>query len=209
MPRPDPTNFPGAERLAAYDEGTLPLDERAWVEAWLADHPEYAAELDAPPRWQRWFQLAAPPEPSEAVWSSVLERIEQDVRHAGEPRRIERGRRWRAGIAALGTVAAGILLLLVPRPGTMPVPVAAEEAFPVASAEEVEIHSVAVADAGALVVGEPPLPVPIVLMAAGDATLKKIEADPGGRRPEVRMPASGEESPMIVAPFLASVMPAP
>jgi anti-sigma factor RsiW len=45
-------------RLMAYADGELEPGERARVAAWLADHPEAAAELDALGRLERLWQAA-------------------------------------------------------------------------------------------------------------------------------------------------------
>jgi hypothetical protein len=94
------------------------------------------------------------------------------------------------GLGAAAALFLGLTLNLLP-----------EEPFPVASAEDVDIISVEAADAGTLVIGEPPLKEPLVWASAGDVTLERVEPDWDGMVPEVRMPSEGPDPPMIVAPL--------
>ncbi|MFK5004592.1 hypothetical protein, partial [Klebsiella pneumoniae] len=71
--RENKPNAPSPQELAAYYDGELEPAARARVAAWLAEHPEMSADLEA----QHALPQAAPPEPSEAAWSSVLERIDE------------------------------------------------------------------------------------------------------------------------------------
>ena len=128
----------------------------------------------------------------------------RDTAKSSERRRFAWGAGWWAA------AAAGLSLLAVwPEWRDQPIVAVAEAAFPVASAEDVEIVSVDAAGARALLVGEPPLQKPMVLMAAGDATLKSVEIVPAGQFPEVWMGPGEQESPMIVAPFVSGQLNAP
>src|SRR5437764_4714017 len=69
------------ELLAAYADGELDAAGRARVEAWLADHPEARAELEAQRklsrRNQRLWQASAGPSPGEVGWSRLFARVHQ------------------------------------------------------------------------------------------------------------------------------------
>lgn len=201
----DPLPPPCAERLAAYYEGTLDAAQRQIVEDWLVEHPEVAAEFIALQQMQHLFQSAAAPELSESAWAAVRERVDQEL---CRPRSTARSRRWLGWSAA---AVAGIALGLMVR--SRPVPVAPQEVaevFPVAVAEDVEITSVDAAGARALLVGTPPVREPIVLMVAGDASLKRVAIERDGQFPEVRMAPGEQTAPMIVAPVAAgSILDAP
>jgi hypothetical protein len=156
------------------------------VEAWLAAHPEAAAEVEAQRRLAELCRTATPPEPGEAAWAALGERIAAGVGTArGRP-----GRRF-AWIALVGSLAAGLFLAWlalgpVPRgPAPEPAPVAVVEPYPVVSPEDVEIISIAAADRDALVVGEPPLREPLVLVAPGEVEVQSIGPEADGMVPYV------------------------
>jgi anti-sigma factor RsiW len=111
---------PSPELLAAYADGEL--DERPYlahrrqqIEAWLAQHPEAAAALDANAELSRLWSATTPVEPAPATWARVWTRIEQ------APKRVKAkhwsARLWLAGIAALGAAAAVLVVLLRDKPG--------------------------------------------------------------------------------------------
>jgi hypothetical protein len=196
---------PCAELLAAYFEGTLEPAERGLVEAWLVEHPDTAAELAAGQRLERLFHLTAAPEPSAAAWDAARARVEQGLASV----RVVRGTqavRWRNGIAITGAAAALLLAMWYFQRPDVGFVRGGDEPFPVAVAEDVEIISIDAAGARALVVGELPLQAPVVLLAAGDATLKSVEVEPNGQFPDVRMGIGPNESPMIVGPVVAGVL---
>jgi hypothetical protein len=186
------------ERLAAYVDGELGPAERAAVEAWLANRPEARAEVEALHRLARLWQEAAPPEPSEATWAGVRDRVAEAVRHhrpAG--RRASRPRpSWRLSAAVAAAVLVGILVgrnfwPVSPRPSG---PV-----LPVATSEDVDIVSMDAGDAGALVVGDLPVQGPLELASAEDVTV-----DDTGHDVEViiRDPdRPGSPPPMIMVPL--------
>ncbi len=110
------------ELLPFYVNGTLPADERAWVEAWLREHPKAEAEL-------RWYEsLSAklkedvPAVSSEVGLERALHRIHtegpapQRARRAATPSLLERARDWLAGLVpqnALRPALAGALAVVV------------------------------------------------------------------------------------------------
>lgn len=200
---------PWADRLAAYFDGTLAPQDRQRVDAWLADHPDVADELGELQQLRQALRAASLPEPTDEAWAAVRERIEQAlVQPAHQPaataaRPGNRATAWRAAAAA-GILLAAALLYWQSRQGSDK-----ESVFQVASADDIEILSVDAAGARGLLVGEPPLPAPMVMMAAGDARLRSVEIVPAGQFPEVWMGSGEQESPMIVAPFVAGQLSTP
>jgi hypothetical protein len=169
------------ELLAAYADGELPSAECRRVEAWLAAHPEARADIEAQRRLARLFDEAAPPPPADERWAEALAQVQQRLDEPA-PRR-----RRVALVAALLGLAAALLLALVlkyPRgggpagPPDGPQPTV-EEAWPVASAADVEILSMDDRDRGALVVGEPPVNEPMELLTADEVKVNKWPDAPG------------------------------
>ncbi|MBL8799365.1 MAG: hypothetical protein JNM56_36115 [Planctomycetia bacterium] len=159
------------------------------------------AELD------RLFADTVAPEPSEAAWRRLQERIDRQAAPtlAGLRRRASRRPLYFARL--LVPVAAAVLLAAVwfrsvPNPPTP----ATEHAdvFPMAAADDVEIVSMEGGDYSALVVGKPPLSEPMVLVAHGDATEIHVRPDVDGMVPTVAKLADGLATTMIVAPLLTS-----
>jgi len=110
-----------------------------------------------------------------------------------------------AGVAA----AAVVLALILSRPSgpepAQPEPpvqgiAAEEEPYPVASAEDVEINSMDHADVVALVVGEPPLREPLVLVSPRDISVESVEPDVDGVFPDMRL-LDGPVTPMVRMPL--------
>jgi hypothetical protein len=211
---------PTPEQLAAYADGELdgcPEGEglRRRIEAWLARHPEGAADLEAQRALTRLWQATTPPEPSEAAWADVLARLERvPPAPATGPARSARRLALAAWVtAALAAAAAAVWLAVVwfragtdpqlvhqgpPGPGPrhpeakrVPDPELVEP-FPVATSDEVEILSIPGADTVTLVVGELPLQGPMVLVAAGEVEVMRVEA-------EVRVGGAGP--PMVWTPL--------
>jgi hypothetical protein len=202
---------PTPEQLAAYADGELdgcpdlgPL--RQCIEAWLARHPEAAADLEAQRRLAQLWQATTPPEPSEAAWQRVLDRLETpapDGRGA-----VPRLAAW--AVAALAAAAAAVWLALnllrpadgpevarqLPRVPGPPVrvepPTEPVEPFAVATSDEVEILSIGGADTATVAVGELPLNGPMLLVQAGEVEVQRAE-------PEVR--TGGNGSPMVWTPL--------
>jgi hypothetical protein len=196
---------PTPEQLAAYADGELdgrpalePLRRR--IAAWLAEHPDTAAEIEAQRRLTRLWRATTPPEPSEEVWDGVLERLEQLPRTSPEHGwRVARLAGW-AG-AALAACAAAVWLALAlsgPGPGravvrqaprdpgkrervVAPRPAPKEdEPFPVATADEVEILRINGADTETVLVGELPVSGPLIMPEPGEVEITRPQ-------PEVRM----------------------
>jgi anti-sigma factor RsiW len=183
----DPQNStdPTPEHLAAYLDGQLDVTLREKVEAWLAEHPEQQAELDAQRRLAQLWQSAAPPEPAESAWSALLARIEQGVAQQAEqaqpqsrePRRRVVGLVWTAVMVA--AASAAIVVGVLVGPGLTPQPPLVERVatFPVAAPGDVEILSMHDADSGALVVGEPPVRGKLVVAVAEDVSWDEFGDD--------------------------------
>src|SRR5438105_3603459 len=156
---------PFPELLAAYADGELDAAGRARVEAWLAEHPEAKADLDAQRALSRknarFWQASAPPAPGEKSWSRLLARVHYAIYHrpaspAVRPARVVTFRRAAAlaGLAAAVWVALGLF-----RPGdrvvVRPTPADDEPAWVVAAATDVDIESIQEADTDLLLVGRP------------------------------------------------------
>jgi hypothetical protein len=100
--------------LAAYADGEL--DDRPGaarlrhqIKDWLADHPEVAAELDAQLELARLMAVTAPVEPSAATWRQVWDRVGQ----APARRRRWTAAGWLAGLMAVSSVAAALVIALL------------------------------------------------------------------------------------------------
>ncbi|MBY0523300.1 MAG: hypothetical protein K2R98_07870 [Gemmataceae bacterium] len=208
-------NAPSPEQLAAFVDGELDATTRASVAVWLEENPEAVAELDAQRRLERLVHASPPPEPSEAEWAAMLDRIVLQTQvHADAPKPVPQTRRpvatSRRLLVLAMTAAATVLIALSlrPQPGPevvppQPQPVVAIKTLPVASDEDVEIVSVDAADIQFLVVGEPPMRGLVVLAAPGDVVLDSIEPDPtDGMMPKTMgMDMNNGNGPMIVAPL--------
>jgi anti-sigma factor ChrR (cupin superfamily) len=165
---PDPGPTP--EQLAAYADGELEPRARAQVEAWLADRPEAAAEVEALHGLKRLWQAQAAPEPAPEAWDRTLARIESRL-----PAAAARGRsRWRPWAWVL-TAAAAALVVVLARPLWSPVVPPGgdieEVPFPVADNSEVVILSMDGNDVASLVVGHPPVQGEIVLASHDEVEL--------------------------------------
>jgi anti-sigma factor RsiW len=168
---------PTPQHFAAYVDGELGSADRAAVDAWLGEHPDARADVEAQRRLLRQWQAAVPPDPDETAWATSLARVEAGLATAARQRA---GSARLAGVlrlaATLGAVAAvlvlslGLAWLFVPRtsPGTP---------LPVATADDVEILSIEGGDVRALVVGEPPVQGPLTIASADDVTLDKTGPD--------------------------------
>jgi anti-sigma factor RsiW len=206
--QPDDRSFP--ELLAAYADGELDPAERARVEAWLVDHPEAHATLDAQQKLsrhnRRLWQADSSRAPSEVSWSRLFSRIHQAL--ATPPQQSVNGpatarRPYRAPVLAIvSTAAAALLAVTLLRPTTPPGPpvgLPEEDAWAVATDDDVEIVGIQDGDTNRLVVGRPPLTGPIVLVSTNDVVFDKVVEDTDGMMPQ--MPPPGASVPMIVAPL--------
>lgn len=190
-----PSNTPRPEQLAAYVDGELGCQERAQVEAWLAEHPEAVAEVESLRRLTAAWQASMPSEPSEAQWAHVLAGIEAAVARGSVVR--PSSRRWLvAGAGALAAAAAAVILAVALTRPPQPAPSPDVEPWPVATADEIEIISIHASDAPAMVVGEPPVREALALLSPGDVTVNAVKSDVHGMDPcYVR---SDSAAPMII-----------
>lgn len=111
---------PTPEQLAAYADCELDGRPEAEglcrrIEAWLARHPEAAADLQAQRALERLWQATTPAEPAESAWADVLARLEDiPLSPAAGPARSARLRARAAWAAVLlGASAAALWLALV------------------------------------------------------------------------------------------------
>jgi anti-sigma factor RsiW len=195
---------PTPEQLAAYVDGELEAASRRQVEQWLATHPEAAAEVEAQRRLLALWRKLPACEPAEVEWAATLTRI---LAACETPARPVVGQRLAWTAAALTALAATVALALLggpsrrsethPRPQLVVVP--AVEPLPVTTSAAVEIISMDAADASLLVIGQPPVNEPLVLAAAGEIQLDKLEPDEDGMVP-LFADAPGPDAPMIVVP---------
>jgi anti-sigma factor RsiW len=208
-PHGDDDLGPSPELLAAYADGELDGGDesralKARVEAWLAGHPEAAAEVASLQRLRELCQAAAPADLSDDAWDALRDRVRRAVAAGRRRPALRRLLIWGAGGMAAAVAAVWLTLALLPReaspvPTVNPVVKAVDETpWPVATADEVEILHVQGADTGTLAVGAPPVEGPLELAGRGDVTVKSVQpAPPDNMRPEVRLDGP---TPMIWAP---------
>jgi anti-sigma factor RsiW len=196
---------PRPEHLAAYVDGELAPEARRAVEAWLADHPDAAAEVADQSRLAGLWRQTAPAELPEAVWADALTRVEAAL-SAGEVsaapsahRGAEKRRRLAWALALLSGAAAAVLIALGTGRLWAPDPEESEP-FVVAEPHDVDIISMDAAAFGALVVGDPPVQEPLVLASTDDFRLHSFIPSDDGLAPTV---VAGEDgsAPMIVLPL--------
>jgi anti-sigma factor RsiW len=179
---------PPPELLAAYADGELDAEQTRAVEAWLASHPEAAADVEGQRRLAGLVRQAAPAEPAQANWDAVRARIEGALAGAARKQRRRRLLPWVMLTAA--AAAAVLLAVLLPRP----TPTA--EPFPIVSADDVEIVSLD-ADAGqALVVGEPPVREALALLGPHEVEQVEFQGNVDGMDPLYLQ--EGAAAPMII-----------
>ena len=193
---------PRPDQLTAYADGELDPATRADVKAWLADHPEAAAEVEAQRRLMGLVQAARPSEPDEASWATDLVGIETALA-APASRTLARAKRSGWAVLAVRLTSAAAVFLLLVSPDRVPQQPAGGpvEPFPVASPDDVDIISVHGEDIGLLVVGDPPLREPLALAAAGEVNVQRIQPDVDGIMPQVLPEGPAPAAPMIVAPL--------
>jgi hypothetical protein len=188
---------PTPEILAAYVDGELEACQRRDVEAWLTEHADAQSDVAAQRRIAALSQSSRPAEPDAATWSVALASIA--ARLPSGPR-VQRHRhlplRWLVGVAAAAAVAASIALW-INRPTTVepdfsgPPP---SDPWPVVSAEDVVITSIAEADRDSVVVGELPISSPLALVNHGD--INQVELTPDqGMNPQYHP----DHAPMIIS----------
>jgi len=200
---------PTPEQLTAYVDGELADGARRAVEHWLAGRPDEAAAIEAEQRLRQLMEAGAASEPSAAEWAMTLTRIEAGLsagRKSVKPtaRRVA-GLLWAA--AALAASAAAVWLVFAGNaPPVLPIDkiphetAEVEPAFPVLLADEVDIMTMQATDTTALVVGLPPVHEPLVLAAASEITLDRVEPDVAGMMPDMRW-FDGSSPPMIAVPL--------
>jgi hypothetical protein len=202
--------------LAAYADGEVTPEERARIEAWLADHPEAAAEVDAQRSLVRLYEESSPPSPTEEEWRDVLAGIEQEV-NKPRPMPARAPRRWPRYVLNVGygiaLVAACVLLTvalwspLPTAPTTQPSQpgpvVAVGDPLVIASGDDVRILSMNDADSKALIVGDPPVRTPLQLLGPDEVKVNKVEPTDDGHMGSL-WPAGGADTPMIIMPLSAS-----
>jgi hypothetical protein len=195
---------PSPEQLAAYADGELDrcaqgaaLKRR--IEVWLPDHPEAFLELQAHQRLQQLWHQNSPPKPPETAWAPVRECVHAAFPGPKEKRPgLARRRLGWVGLFLAGVAAALLVALNLPRPREeIPPPPQAEEPFPVATPDDIEIIRMDAKDASLLVVGTPPVTGELQLVKSGDVDISLPEDQ--GQAPE--MEVVGEDGfPMIWAP---------
>jgi hypothetical protein len=174
---------PSPEQLAAYADGELDRCPqgaflKGRIEEWLAAHPDGATEVEALRRLARLWQAGAAPAPAEPAWEPVRASLRQAALEPADLPSRGAGRWLGWGTAVLVASAALVLLTLslVPRPeNTLPPEPEGLEPLPVATADEVEIIRVDGDATDGVVIGELPVPGPIVLARPGEVTILKPE----------------------------------
>jgi hypothetical protein len=168
-------------------DGELGPADHAAVEDWLLDHPADRAAVDADRRLTELMRVSAAPDPGEAAWAGVLQRI-ASAPPAPARRPLRRGR-WiaLAFAVAAGLAAAAVLLAVLPGKPVEPLPVASDD--------DIEIISMDGGDERALVVGQPPVHGPFLLASAGDVTV-----DDTGHDVDVIMPPDQGSGAVIIMP---------
>src|SRR5947209_2620634 len=96
---------PSPEQLAAYTDGELHGSEREQVQAWLVEHPDFAAEVEGSRRLMRLWEATPPPAPSPTAWETTLARIEANL--SPRPRPNPPSSWW--GRTGLAFIAAAVL----------------------------------------------------------------------------------------------------
>jgi hypothetical protein len=195
------SNYPGTgspppEDLVAYMDGELAEAARARMEAWLASHPEAAAEMAEQRRLAQLWREAWPLPPAESTWILAFRKVEIGVAAS-------RRRRLASFLFGLTTVAAGVLLALAltrrewlpSDPGST-----AAEPFPITTVDDVEIVRIQNIDPEALLVGEPPVAGELDMAAHGDVIIRGVQPDADNVVPAMYTRPDPATSPMIIYP---------
>ena len=200
---------PTPQELAAYADGELdgsdalaPLRQK--IEAWLERHPAARAELEAQRHLRRIWDETTPPEPSEHAWERLLARLPAK---ACKPvhRALWARTRWLAAGAAIAAAVALFFVLRTPEPAVptppapQPAPFAAAELddgapLQVASADEIEILSVAGSDMHTLAVRDLSVRELLELLGPGELTLMQPARDAG-----IHVRNDGQNAPVVWA----------
>lgn len=190
-------------RLAGYVDRELTPGERSDVEAELERDAtaqlELAAQRELCRQGTLWSRLT-PPEPSDAAWARTLDRIHAALAPQTAPANYNtpKSHRWR-WVAALSTAAlvfcAVHWLPFSPNHGDA---ATLAGAFPVATAEDIEIVSIQ-GDDGVIVVGVPPLAGALDLATVGNTVLDVVVSDSGDGKADPSQPSKSNE-PILVKP---------
>ena len=203
----DGWTFP--ELLAGLADGELGKIDSARVESWLASHPEAAADLEVQRhlgrRHSRLWSNSAAPLPPDVSWSRMAVRVLTAIQivpksvAAPANRSASRRRLLFAAAAFAAAVLAAVVMFRPPSVGDS-ISAAPDEAFVVASEDDVEIMRILEADTGMIVFGELPLRGLIVLASIEDIHGLKVVKDTDGMMPMVQM-QPGPNAPMIFVPM--------
>jgi anti-sigma factor RsiW len=158
---------PSPELLAAYEDGECEDSAKEKIEAWLAKHSEAVDQLMAQRQLRQLWHATTPAEPDAGAWTAILARIQASP-HTPPTSGWRQSLGWIAGLLLAGAAAFLLMTSLRSR---------GEEPFPVATADEVEILSVAGADTHTLVVGQLPVRGPLELLEPGEVTVTSVEPD--------------------------------
>jgi hypothetical protein len=198
--RNNPDRQDGADDLAreptsAFGDGRLPesVDD---ADDWLKDHPEASVDFADLERLKELYQGAGPLEPDEVAWTATLRRIAGAVPPPRERVRPSRRLTWMAlGLMAAAALVAFLLVRSAWFTGPRTPPLPADEPYPVAEANDVNIISMDANDVAALVVGEPPVSDDLVFAQCSDIHVIKCKRCPiSGRAPQLQR----GEVPMFV-----------
>jgi len=191
-PRPGPNELPPkAAWLMAYLDGELPPEERARVEAWIAQDPDAHHQHEEERRRRELFAAAPVPEPPPPAWDAALAGIRATLSAPPSGRRSPRrpSTLWVVvGVAAAAVLAAVWLRMAgffapPPQPdGPPPPPV---DMLAVATADDVTIDDMDPADSRLLVVGRVPAEVagdlrvmrPFEVSTADEVSVQTMDGD--------------------------------
>lgn len=183
---------PSPEQFSAYVDGELNPTDRAIVEGWLADHPDALAEIESLRGLAQVWQTTLPPEPNEEKWAAMLAGLRATVPEKPAP-----DRRWVWVLGSSAAAAAALLLaFFLWRPAAVVPPEPQPIPLPVVSADDVEIISLDMVDAPALVVGEPPVREPLAWLLPSEVTVDEVKNNMRGMNPWYAR--DGSTAPMII-----------
>jgi hypothetical protein len=211
-----PPNLSWHQLLAAYADGELDEATRVLVEHKLRGGADAANELDTQRRFsptnKAFWNAMRPANPSEQQWNDLHSRIAESVHSdaAVGPTRVRRSRWLRRGLLATivaavpaATAAAVTLIVVLGRHPATPVhgPGSTDDgadAIVTTLPEDIDIQSMRPADARHLVVGQPPYPDEVTLVAVTDIQLDGVLPSRDGTMPEVSL--VGDGPPIMFSP---------
>jgi ferric-dicitrate binding protein FerR (iron transport regulator) len=201
---------PTPQELAAYADGELDGSDalaplRHKIEAWLEKHPAARGELEAQRHLRRIWDATTPPEPSEQAWERLVARLPAEPCQPPRQPPLWTRTRWLAAGAAIAAAVALFFVLRTPEPAVptppapQPGPFAAAELddgapLQVASADEIEILSVAGSDMHTLAVRGLSVRDLLELLGPGELTLMEPARDAG-----IRVRNDGQTAPVVWA----------